>query len=135
MHTNIYGYHIYLVVPAPTVSVGVIGSEMVGSSVSLECNVTSVKGIKGGVDIIWIKDDTEVLRENDVVGYPVNNTGLSIYRSLYNITMLQTIDDDTTYHCQAVINTSSLVNNSDNCTLNMIGEHILLLYVVQLYAL
>ena len=120
----LYNYfYVNHIVPAPTVSVDFIGSKRAGSSVSLECNVTAVKGINGSVDIIWTRDDGEGLTEYDVDGYPVNNTGLLLYTSLYNITMLQMTDDNTTYHCQAVINTSPLVNNSDSYTLNVLSEY------------
>ena len=84
-----------------------------------------MNGIDDSVDIIWTRDDgEEVLTENDVVGHPVNSRGILLYTSLYNITMLQMIDDDTTYYCHAVINTSPLMNNSENYTLNVFGEYI-----------
>ena len=83
-----------------------------------------MKGINGSMDIIWTTDDGEVLTENDAAGRPVNNTGLVLYTSLYNITMLQMIDDNTTYYCHAVINASPSVNNLDNYTLNVFSEYI-----------
>ena len=124
---------VYYIVPAPTVNVGGIGSEIAGTSISVECNVTAVNGINGSMDIIWTRDDEEVLTENGVVGYPVNDTGLLLYTSLYNITVLQMIDDDITYHCQAVINTTPMMNNSDNYTLNVLSEYIPLYYVTAQY--
>ena len=118
----------YFVVPAPTVNTVVIGNETVGSSITLKCNATVVKGINSSVDIIWIKDDTEVLRENDTVGYPVNGRKLLLYTSYYNITLLQMSDNDTVYNCQAVINTNPLKKNSMNYTLNVIGEYFICNY-------
>ena len=116
-----YLYFVYPIVPASDVSVAVVDDEIVGSSLSLQCNATVLKGINSSVDIIWMRDGTEILRENDSMGYPFNETRL-LYTSYYNITLLQTNDNDTMYSCQAVINTSPLVNNSDNCTLNVTGK-------------
>ena len=113
---------LYFTVPAPTVNIVAIGNQTVGSSVSLKCDITAVKGINGSVSIIWMKNDKEVLRENDKTGNSTNTSALLLYTSLYNITLLKMMDDDTTYHCQAVISTSPSVNNSDNFTLNVIGE-------------
>ena len=111
----------YPIVPAPDVNVAVVGNETVGSSLSLQCNVIVVKGIDSSVDIVWMRDGTEVLRENDLMRYPFNETRL-LYTSHYNITLLQMSDNDTMYSCQAVINTSPSVNNSDNYTLNVTGK-------------
>ena len=86
---------------------------------SLKCDITTVKGINDSMDIIWMKNNEEILRENDKVGYSKGTS--TLYTSLYNITLLKMIDDDITYYCQAVINTSPSVNNSDNFTLNVIG--------------
>lgn len=109
------------IVPTPDVIVTVLGNQTIGNPLLLKCEVITVSGINSSVDIVWIKDDIKIKRMNNVPGYPINNT-IILYTSFYNITPLQMIDDNTTYHCQAVINTSPLVNNSDNYTLNVIGE-------------
>jgi len=114
-------YFINNIVPTPDVTVTALNNQTIGIPLSLRCNVTTVSGINSSVDIVWIKNDTEIERENDVLGYPINNATM-LYKSFYNITLLQMIDNSTTYHCQAVINTSPLVNNSDDYILNVIGE-------------
>ena len=111
------------VAPAPKVNVTVVGSETVGSSLSLKCDITVVNGINGSVEVVWMKDDEEVSRENDTVGYL--EEGLIWYTSYYNITMLNMSDDNITYQCQAIISTvatGASVKNSDNYTLNLIGK-------------
>ena len=95
---------------------------MVGNSASLECNVTAVRITNGSVNITWMKEGREVSKDYHKVGHTVNDTGFLLYTSYYNITMLQMSDNDTTYHCQAVINTSPSVKNSSNFTLNALGE-------------
>ena len=50
--TNLLNLHfvcIYPIVPTPDVSVAVVGDEIVGSSLSLQCNATVVKGINSSV--------------------------------------------------------------------------------------
>ena len=82
-------------------------------------------GIDSSVDIVWMNGSEEILRENDTKGEPINNATLMFYTSYYfnNITTLQMINDNDVYYCQAVINTNPLVDNSDNYTLNVIGEY------------
>ena len=69
-----------------------------------------------------MNDDGEILREINIIEYQVNSTRL-VYTSYYNISLLETIDDDTMYSCQAVINTNPEVNNSDSYTLNLTGKY------------
>ena len=69
-----------------------------------------------------MNDDGEILREINTVEYQENSTRL-IYTSYYNISLLETTDDDTMYICEAVINTNSAVNNSDSYTLNVTGKY------------
>ena len=107
---------IYPIVPTPDVSVAVVGDEIVGSSLSLQCNATVVKGINSSVDIIWMSG-AKVLKKNNSLGSSLSNTRL-LYTSHYNIPLLETSNHGTTYSCQVVINASPSVKNSDNCTLN-----------------
>ena len=109
-------YFILTVVPAPEVTI-----TRVLSSLSLRCNVITVMGI-GTLDILWMKDDTEILRDNDAVGGPINNATLMLYTSHYNITMP---NDNIMYSCQAIINTNLMVNSSDNYTLHWTGESVM----------
>ena len=109
------------IVPTPDVIVTAFDNQTIGSPLLLRCDVITVSDINSSVDIVWIKDNIEIKRVNDVLGYPINNMTI-LYTDFYNITLLQMIDDNTTYQCQAVINTSPLVNNSDDYTLNVIGE-------------
>lgn len=104
----------------PKVNVVSIGNQVVGNPLSLTCKVTTVRDTNGSIDIIWMRDGTEILRDNNKEGHPINDK-VMLYTSYYNITQLQMIDDDTTYNCQAVINTSPPVNSTGNHTLKVIG--------------
>ena len=118
----IFYIFVHITAPTPTVNVNAIGNETAGSSLSLKCNAIVVKGINSSVDFIWMNDDGEILREINTVEYQENSTRL-IYTSYYNISLLETTDDDTMYICEAVINTNSAVNNSDSYTLNVTGKY------------
>ena len=93
-----------------------------GSPLLLQCNVTMVSGINGSVDIVWMKDNAEIKRVNNIVGHPINNGTLLLHTSSYKIRQLQMNDNNAIYHCQAVINTSPLVNNSDEYIPNVTGK-------------
>ena len=108
---------ILTVVPAPEVTI-----TRVLSPLSLRCNVITVMGIST-LDIVWMKDDAEILRNNDAVGGPINNATLMLYTSHYdNITMP---NDNIMYSCQAIINANLMVNSSDNYTLHWTGESVM----------
>ena len=111
-----------LIVPPPDVSIGVVGNEIVGSSLSLQCNATVVRGVNSSVGFIWMRDGAEVLMENNSMGYPLSNITRLLYTSHLNIPLLEISDSGTMYSCQAVINASPSVNDSDNYTLNVTGK-------------
>ena len=117
IHTYIYHWLlcIHFIVPAPNVTINVLSDDQ-----SLRCDVTTVMGINRSVDILWMKDDTEVLRESDAAGDPINNATLMLYRSHYHY--YRNVSANTSYRCQAIINTSPVVNNSDSYNLHVIGE-------------
>ena len=104
------------VVPAPNVTIIVLSDQ---SPLLLRCNVTTVMGINSTVDIVWTKDDTEILRENDVIGSSINNATVMLYTSHY------IPDDNATYSCQAIINTNPVVNSSDNTYVYLTGESVM----------
>ena len=112
---------ICLIVLAPNVNVVYIGNQEVGSPLSLICNATAVRGINDSVDIIWMSDGRKNLSSRFHKAKHIINNQLVSYTSYYNITQLEMTDNNATYHCQAVINTSPTVNNTANITLNVVG--------------
>ena len=88
-------------VPTPNVS---ITNQTFNNSVSLECIITTVKGIS--VDIVWKVNETESRRRDNSLGNAVNNS--IIHKDVYNITNVE--DEGTEYHCHAVINENSVAN-------------------------
>ena len=109
------------VVPTPSVTVTAPNSQTVGQSLTLECNVTAVRGITSRVDIIWSRDGTEVER---MEGVSVSSTtgNMVMYTDTYTISQLNTTDDGREYQCEVVINTSTPVMANGSVALDVMGE-------------
>ena len=88
-------------VPTPNVS---ITNQTFNNSVSLECIITTVKGIS--VDIVWKVNNETKSRRNNSLGNAVNNS--TIHKDVYNISNVG--GEGTEYHCYAVINENSVAN-------------------------
>ena len=95
-------------------------NQTVGQSLTLQCEVTTVKGITSRVDIVWSSDGTELGRTNNVSTKMDNSL---VYTDSYTISQLSTTDDGGVIQCEVVINTSPLVTANDNITLNVIGKY------------
>ena len=96
---------------------------IVGQPFSLECIVTTVRGINSLVNIIWSKGDEELVvrkRENASASSTIFSSVL--YRDYLNISQLTTDDNDETYRCEVMINAGPPVMTSDSYTLHVIGK-------------
>ena len=116
-----------ILVPTPTVSVTAPNTQTVGDSLTLQCEVTAVRGITSGVDIVWSSDGTELERMNDVSSTMMGNS--LVYTDSYTISQLNTTDDGRVIQCDVVINANPPVMASNNITLDVTGE----LYIVYLH--
>ena len=111
--------HIY-VVPIPDVSMVAPEFQMVGQSLALECNVTTVRGITSRVDIVWSDGNMELDRTNDTTVSPMDNS--LVYTDSYTISLLSTTDEGRVIQCEVVINASPSIMASDNATLDVTGK-------------
>ena len=91
-------------VPTPNVSITVVNYQTFNNSLSLECIITTVRGIS--VDIVWMVNDVIIRRMNNSLGNLVNNS--IIHRDVCHISNVG--DEDTEYHCHGVINENSVAN-------------------------
>ena len=106
-----------ILVPTPTVSVTPPNTQIVGQSLTLQCEVTTVRGITSRVDIVWSSDGTELERMNDVSLTLMDNS--LVYTDSYTITPLMSTHKDAVFQCEAIIDTGdSTVMASDNVTLD-----------------
>ena len=104
-------------VPTPNVS---ITNQTFNNSVSLECIITTVKGIS--VDIVWKVNNETKNRRNNSLGNAVNNS--TIHKDVYNISNVG--GEGTEYHCYAVINENSVANGKQQVNRLI---HYIILYI------
>ena len=93
-----------------------------GQSLILQCEVTTVKGITSGIYVVWSSGSTEL------VSITVSSTTMDnslVYADYYNISQLNTTDDDRVVQCEGVINTNPPVMANDIITLDVTGEWII----------
>ena len=102
-------------VPSPSVNVSALNTQTVGQSLTLECNVTTVRGITSRVSITWSSNDTE-LNERSFIPTPDNS---GVYTSTYTIPQLSLTHNDTEYQCVAMISTTII--RMDDVTLDLIS--------------
>ena len=110
----------YLIVPAPSVNVRVLGDkQIIGAPLSLECNVTVARGVTSSVNITWMVNGTDEMnntkrrvnsQHQDVYKMELTDDTTQ-YRDIYNITQLELTDNNTQYYCKAVISNVE-ANNS-----------------------
>ena len=109
-------------VSTPNVIVTTLNTQMVGQLLTLQCEVTTVKGITSRVDIVWSSNGTVLRRINDTIATTMDNS--LVYTDSYNISQLSTTDDGRVIQCEVVINASPPVMATDNITLNVMGMYI-----------
>ena len=114
-------------VPDPIVNITTPNDQFVGQSLTLQCNVTTVRGITSGVDIVWSSGGTELQRTNDPSPTTLND--LSVYIDTYVIPMLNTSHNTREYQCTVVINANPPKIVSDSITLNVHGEFFMYVYI------
>jgi len=108
-------------VPTPNVNVTVLNTQIVGQSLTLECSVTTVRGITSRVDIIWSSDGTELERMEGINVSSSTTDNSVVYTDTYYFSQLSTTDDGREYQCEVVINTSPSVMDNDSFRLDLMG--------------
>ena len=94
----------------------------VGQSLSLECNITTVRHITNRVDIIWSKNNIE-LKQTEGVGVSYIDNSRAVYVNTYNIFQVNTSDDNDVYHCKIIINQKPPLITVGATTLNVNGKY------------
>ena len=94
-------------------------TQTVGQSLTLQCSVTTVRGITSRVDIVWSSDGTVLERMNSTTATTMENS--LVYTDSYTISQLSTTDHDRVIQCEVVIDVDPPVMASDTITLNVTG--------------
>ena len=122
-----------ILVPAPVTRITQLNNnnQRIGQDLTLQCQVTIVRGISSTVDVVWIDNSTEFDKMNNVTFSPV---GESLrYTDTFTISSLRTSDDGRVIECLAVINSIPPVNDSGHITLRPTGTYICVFMYVVLY--
>jgi len=94
--------------------------QIVGQSLTLECSLTTYRGITSVVRFMWSSGGTN-LKEEVKTGKDFTTQNLDIYSNTYIIPQLSVSDDGRTYQCKAVINTNPTIVEYNNVTLKLTG--------------
>ena len=78
----------YATVPVPSVTVSTLKDQIVGQSLLLKCNITTVRGITSRVDVIWSSDGLELRRTEGINARLVLTESL-LYSNSYTISQLR----------------------------------------------
>ena len=89
----------FFLVPTPNVSVTNISTQTVGQPLTLQCEVTTVRGITSRVDIVWSSNGTELERMNNVSSITMDNS--LVYTDSYTISQLNTADEGRVIECDS----------------------------------
>ena len=95
-------------------------TQTVGQSVTLQCEVATVRGITSRVDIVWSSDGTVLRRINDTTATTMDSS--LVYTDSYTNSQLSTTDGDRVIQCEVVIHTSPPVMATDSIILDVTGE-------------
>ena len=118
---KLLAFCVFYTVPTPNVSVTAPNTQTVGQSLTLQCEVTTVRGITSRVDIVWRRYGMELERINDVSSTTMDDS--LVYTYSYTISTLSTADEARVYHCNVVINADPIVTTNNNVTLDVTGEY------------
>ena len=109
---------VFIVVILDNATVTSFDTQIVGQSLSLECSVTTVRGITSRVDVVWSSDGLEINRTEGVNASLAQRVAM-VYSVYYTIPQLSTTDDGRVYQCEVEINTSSPVIATGSVTLDV----------------
>ena len=124
----------FITVPTPTVSITAPNTLIVGQSLRLECNGTTVRGVTSNVEIVWRRDNT-IVQVTRVTATTTTMNNLLVYRDSYAISQLNTSDDDIEYRCRLAIRASPMVRANTAVTLDVTGEYFPEIKCCSLYGL
>ena len=125
---QLHNINLFNLVPTPSINVTALDTQIVGQSVTLLCEVTTVRGITSRVDIVWSSDGIKLEGMNNVSSTTMSNS--LVYTDYYTISQLNTTDDDRVIQCANIP-----VMANDSITLDVTGECVLIVLHMQFSAI
>ena len=98
-----------------------LNDQTVGQSLTLQCEVTTVRGVTSRVDIVWSSNGIVLRRMNGTVSTLISNS--LVYTDSYIITMLNTSYNGIIIECETMISADTPIVATDNFTLSVDGEY------------
>ena len=98
-------------------------TQLVGQSLTLQCEVTTVSNINSSVDIVWSRGDMVLRTTSNLTAAIMNDT--VVYSDSYTTDPLNSNDNGNTIQCRVEINTVPQVTNADTVELMLSGKHVL----------
>ena len=99
-------------------------TQIVGQLLTLECSVTTVRGITSRIDIEWSIGNTILHKIKGVIIIDTRSDSV-VYKSSYKIPQVSTVDDGRVYQCKVIINTSPQLLATDSIKLDVAGKYII----------
>ena len=97
------------------------GIQTVSKPLTLDCNITTVRGITSRVDIVWSSNGLELRRIEGIQSNLTINDSV-LYTDSYTIPQLGTVDEGRTYQCGIIINQAIPIIVNGSVTLDVTGE-------------
>ena len=116
------------------VMVTTLNEQIVGQSLMLECAMSTPRGISSRVDVVWSRDGV-VLEYIETINSNFSSPEVVVYTNIYTIPLLGTYDDDIVYECEVIINSSPVLEITDNIIVNATGMCTLIYYSSYLIAM
>ena len=92
-----------------------------GQSLTLQCEVTTVRGITSKADIVWRRNGT-LVNTTRLTATTTEDNHLLVYRDFYIISQLSTYDDGAKYECRLIVYSSPVIQVSNHVRLHVIGK-------------
>ena len=108
-------------VPVPYVTIYAPNNQTVSESLTLKCNVTTVRGITSRVDVVWSSNDVE-LKKLQEINTSLASINTELFEDTYNIPLLSTSDDGRVFHCKVTIMTVPSTMAVNNVTIDVTGK-------------
>ena len=112
---------LFRLVPAPSVTLIAPSRQTVGHSLTLECSITTMRGITSRVDIVWSSDCVPLKRIMNASPNFTDDKG-EVYQYAYNIPLLNTSDDGKVIECEIIIMTTPSIVATDKVILHVTGK-------------
>ena len=96
-------------------------SQIVSKPLTLDCNISTVRGITSRVDIVWSSNGLELRKIEGIVSNLTQDNSV-IYMDSYTIPQLGTVDEGRTYQCGIIINQGIPIVANGAITLDVTGE-------------